>query len=214
VEAVAPDGSPVELYALLPPAGEAELVVAAAAPGAEVLELGCGAGRVTHELVARGFRVVAVDNSREMLARVHGAETVLGDIETLELGRRFDCVLLASNLVNDAHRSDAFLAACRRHVQPDGVVVIERLDPEWQAHEGTSVRDGVEMTLRDLERDGAVVSGAIDYRAGERMWTHTWTMRILDDDALEAVLAAAGLVKRRFLDGRRSWVEAVPAPRG
>ncbi|MGX1482605.1 cyclopropane fatty-acyl-phospholipid synthase-like methyltransferase [Streptomyces griseus] len=52
-------------------------------PGASILELGCGAGRVTHPLVARGFEVTAVDESPGMLERVRGARTVLSPIETL-----------------------------------------------------------------------------------------------------------------------------------
>jgi SAM-dependent methyltransferase len=206
------DGSPVGLYATMPPAGEPEIVAEALAPGIEILELGCGAGRMTHALVGLGFRVLAVDNSPEMLAHVRGAETVLGDIETLELGRRFGAVLLASNLVNDADRGGAFLAACRRHVAEDGVVLVERLPPDWDPRAGTTERDGLEVTLRDVRRDGALVQGAIDYRSGGRSWTHAWTMRILGDDELDADLAAVGLVRRGFLDERRCWVEAGPAP--
>lgn len=40
------DGCAVEFYALLPPTNEAEIVHAAIPPGASVLELGAGAGRV------------------------------------------------------------------------------------------------------------------------------------------------------------------------
>ncbi|HEY7295719.1 MAG TPA: class I SAM-dependent methyltransferase, partial [Dehalococcoidia bacterium] len=90
----APDGSPVGLYALLPPDGEPELIHAAVTPGRELLELGCGAGRITHPLLALGHPVVAVDQSAAMLAHVRGAETVLSPIEKLALGRRFAAVLL------------------------------------------------------------------------------------------------------------------------
>jgi 2-polyprenyl-3-methyl-5-hydroxy-6-metoxy-1,4-benzoquinol methylase len=119
-----PDGSPVDLYLLFPPAGEAERVHAAIDEGATVLDLGCGVGRIAHELIDLGHPVVAVDESREMLAHVRGAETVQAPIEDLDLGRRFPCVLLASHLVNtaDAKRRRAFLETCARHVAGDGVV--------------------------------------------------------------------------------------------
>lgn len=100
MSATAPDGSPVGLYATLAPLGEPELIDAAVPPGSEILELGCGAGRLTHELLALRHPVVAVDNSPEMLAHVRGAETVLSDIETLQLDRTFPVVLLASNFLN------------------------------------------------------------------------------------------------------------------
>ncbi|WP_410587592.1 hypothetical protein [Amycolatopsis sp. lyj-23] len=48
---VTADGSPVDVYRLLPPDGEAEIVYAAVPPGASILELGSGAGRVTHPLL-------------------------------------------------------------------------------------------------------------------------------------------------------------------
>lgn len=84
---VARDGSPVELYARLSSFGEPELVHGAIPPGAEILELGAGAGRMTHRFVAFGHPVTAVDSSAEMLARISGATTVHADIVGLDLGR-------------------------------------------------------------------------------------------------------------------------------
>ena len=111
--AITPDGCAVDLYALLPPMGEPELVHAAIPAGASILELGAGAGRMTARLVELGHPVVAVDESAEMLAHVRGAETVRARIQDLELGRRFDAVLLASFLVNTPDRAlrGAFLRA-------------------------------------------------------------------------------------------------------
>src|SRR5687768_13974662 len=134
MDATAPDGSPVGLYATLAPLGEQDLIHASIPAAAAILELGCGAGRITHELFALGHSVTAVDNSPAMLAHVRGAETVLADIETLDLGRRFPVVLLASNFLNapDDRELDAVLAACARHVAPDGMVLLERMPPDWE----------------------------------------------------------------------------------
>ena len=60
---IAPDGSPVLLYARLPSFGEAALIHEAVPAGGQILELGAGAGRITQELIALGHDVVAVDNS-------------------------------------------------------------------------------------------------------------------------------------------------------
>jgi 2-polyprenyl-3-methyl-5-hydroxy-6-metoxy-1,4-benzoquinol methylase len=116
----------VELYSLLPTMGEPGIVHAAIPAGAAILELGAGAGRVTHPLLELGHPVVAVDESAEMLARVRGAETVPARIQELHLGRRFDVVLLASFLVNTPDRElrGRFLAACREHVRDDGCVLV------------------------------------------------------------------------------------------
>ena len=66
------DGCAVELYTLLPPFGEAEIVHAAVPEGASILELGCGTGRILKPLAELGHRVHGVDDSPGMLARVAG----------------------------------------------------------------------------------------------------------------------------------------------
>ena len=102
----------MELYALLPEMGEGERVAEAVPGGGSVLELRCGAGRMTRQLVRLGFRVTAVDESAAMLAHVEDADTVCGRIEGLEIGRRFDAVVLTSNLINAPPKvRRAFLAA-------------------------------------------------------------------------------------------------------
>ena len=98
--AITPDGCAVEVYSRLPDLGEAAIVHEATTPGGTILELGSGAGRVTHALLALGHQVVAVDESPDMLSRVRGAETVPARIDGLSLHRTFDAVLLASHLVN------------------------------------------------------------------------------------------------------------------
>ena len=211
--ATAPDGSPVGLYATLAPLGEPELVHQAVPPGSEILELGCGAGRITHELVALGHRVTAVDNSPEMLAHVRGAETVLADIETLELGRAFPVVLLASNFLNapDDDELDAVLAACARHCAAGGQVLLERTPPEWKPGRETTEAGGVRMTLREVTRDGNLVSAVMEYEAGGMHWTHAYRAKLISDDEVDAALARAGLRRERWLDERRAWLEARPA---
>ena len=130
---ITPDGCAVELYRLLPPMGEPEIVHAAIPAHADILELGAGAGRVTHALVALGHPVVAVDESAEMLACIRGAETVLAKIQRLRLDRRFDVVLLASQLVNVPDRAlrRRFLETRRAHVRGQGWVLVQRHEPAW-----------------------------------------------------------------------------------
>jgi len=93
---ITPDGCAVQPYPRLPAGNEPDVIAAAVSAGARILELGCGVGRVTHPLLERGFTVTAVDESQEMLDRVHGARAVRSPIEDLELAEEFDAVLLAS----------------------------------------------------------------------------------------------------------------------
>ena len=206
------DGSPVELYARMPTFGEPEIVHAAIPPGAEILELGSGAGRMTHRLVELGHRVTAVDNSAEMLSHVRGAETVHAEIAELALDRRFACVLLASNLVNSADEERAaLLAACTRHVADDGVVIIQRYDPEWaeDPRPSDSVRDGLRIRVIGPRREGRRLTASVEYELGGLTWRHgPFTSTILDDAELRARLDMAGLRFDRWLDDRRTWLVA------
>jgi SAM-dependent methyltransferase len=215
--AITPDGCSVELYALLPPMGEPEVVHAAVPAGATILELGAGAGRITHRLLALGHPVVAVDESPEMLERVRGAETVQARIQELELGRRFDAVLLASFMVNvaDDGLRRRFLRACRRHVGDGGCVLLQRHEPAWfeQAAEGEHTVGAVSFRLRGLRRPApGLLAATMEYRIGDRVWTQSFTARRRDDAELAADLAAAGLAVDAYLTGDRSWVRAVPLP--
>ena len=205
----APDGSPVALYALLPAGPEVDVVASVVPAGSTLLELGCGAGRLTRALVARGYTVTAVDNSAEMLALVDDAETVLADITELELGRTFDAVLLASRLVHD-DAGDAFLAACARHVRPGGFVLIERHAPEWvrTTTPTMSERDGVRFELLDVEHDGDELRATMRYTTATDTWEHAFSVTAIDDDEFARRLAAAGLTFSRFLDDARQWAEA------
>lgn len=212
---ITPDGCAVDFYARISPRDEPEIVHDAAGPGAWILELGCGAGRITHPLVALGHPVVAVDESPEMLARVHGAETVCARIEDLTLGRRFDVVLLASHLINtyDIPTRTAFLAASRRHVADDGGVIIQQHAPGWfaAAADAENVRDGIIFRMRDVSRPAPdLVSATVEYVDGNQVWTQTFTARRLDDAELAAVLADAGLRLDRYLTDDHSWLRAVP----
>jgi SAM-dependent methyltransferase len=213
---ITPDGCAVDFYARMAAMGEPEIVHDAVPAGASILELGCGAGRVTHPLVALGHPVTAVDESPEMLAHVRGADTVCARIQGLALGRRFDVVLLASHLINadDAAARSALLAACLRHVDRSGSVIIQQQAPGWfaSAAESENIKDGIVIRLRDVSRPGPdLVSATVEYVDGDRVWTHAFTARCLDDDALAATLAASGLRLDRYLTEDRSWVRAVPA---
>jgi SAM-dependent methyltransferase len=204
---VAPDGSPVELYELLPARGEGDVVAAAVPPPATLLELGCGVGRVTRQLVRLGYTVTAVDESPEMLARVSDAETVRARIEDLDLGRRFDAVLLLSNLLTvEPPQRRAFLDACARHAD---LLVVETLPLAWRPDGGESVLGEVAARLHVDRIENGIVQGAMEYRAGDRTWRHAFSMRVFADEAeLAAALAEGGWRLDRWLDRDRGWFAA------
>jgi SAM-dependent methyltransferase len=218
---ITPDGCAVDLYLLLQPRGEAELIHAAVHEGASILELGCGTGRITRGLLALGHPVTGVDFSAEMLAHMPAqAHTVLADIATLHLDARFEVVTLTSNMVSgDDAQCLAFLRAARAHVAPDGLVIIERLHPRWGDPEtmrtlaAPKTRDHITGSLHDIEGDGTRITMTIRYEHDDgRVWTQRATMLARSDEALAALLREAWLDPARWLDEDADWLAARPLP--
>lgn len=107
--------------------GEADLVQTLG--GHTVLDAGCGTGRVAIELAARGFEVAGVDLDRDMVERAQrkapSLRWVCSDLATVDLGMRFDVVVMAGNVLLFARPQDrpAIVANLARHVAAHGVLV-------------------------------------------------------------------------------------------
>ncbi|MGW0661901.1 class I SAM-dependent methyltransferase [Streptodolium elevatio] len=209
--AITPDGCAVELYTRLPAAAEPDIIAAAVPAGARVLELGCGVGRMTHPLVAHGFTVTAVDESRDMLDHVRGARTVHSSIELLDLSEQFDTVVLASFLVNtgDADERQALLRTCARHLAPGGRVLLQREGQGWHTNLPSERVDPAGFTVRMVSSDpvgDGVNSIYAEYEFPDATWTQTFLSRPLTDDQLDAALAQEGLAVDAYLTDDRTWV--------
>lgn len=214
--AITPDGCAVELYARLPAGGESDIVAAAVPTGADILELGCGVGRVTHPLLERGFTVTAVDESPEMLARVRGARTVCSSIEDLDLGETFDAVMLASFLVHagDVEVRQALLRTCVRHLAAGGCVLLQREGEDWHTNLPRERVDPSGFTVRIVSADpvgDGVNSVYAEYEFPDATWTQTFLSRPLTEEQFEEALAEAGLKVDKYLTEDRTWVRAVLA---
>ncbi|MFE5584857.1 class I SAM-dependent methyltransferase [Kitasatospora sp. NPDC056531] len=214
--AITPDGCAVEVWTRLPVGDAPDVIEAAVPPGARILELGCGVGRMTHPLVDRGFTVTAVDESAEMLGRVRGGiRTVRSPIERLDLGERFDVVMLASFLVHagDVAVRRGLLETCRRHVAEDGCVLVQREGEDWHLNVPRESRigtDGIARILSATPVGDGVNSVHAQYEFPDGTWTQTFLSRPLSTEAFEQALADAGLQVERYLTEDRTWVRARP----
>ncbi|MER6166872.1 class I SAM-dependent methyltransferase [Streptomyces violaceorubidus] len=216
--AITPDGCAVELYSRLPAGAEPDIVAAAVPEGARVLELGSGVGRMTHPLLERGFTVTAVDESAQMLERVRGARTLCSPIEALDLGERFDAVLLASFLVHtgDVEVRRGLLRTCARHVEDEGCVLIQREGAEYHTDLPRERVDPSGFTVRILSADpvgDGVNSVRAEYEFPDAVWTQTFRARPLTREQFEEALGEAGLAVDRYLTEDGTWVRAVPVRR-
>ncbi|WP_052850846.1 class I SAM-dependent methyltransferase [Streptomyces avicenniae] len=214
--AITPDGCAVEMYLRIEPGDEPDVIASAAPPGARLLELGCGVGRITHPLVARGFRVTAVDESPDMLAHVRGARTVRSAIETLDLGdERFDVVLLGSFLVHNGDPAVrlGMLRTCRRHTAEGGCVLIQREGMDWHLDVPRERRtaDGVVRVAAADPVGPDTSSVRVEYAFPDATWTQTFLSRRFTDEGFADALAEAGLAVDAYLTPDRTWVRAVPS---
>jgi SAM-dependent methyltransferase len=107
--------------------GEADFVASLAVRS--ILDAGCGTGRIAVELARRGFDVVGVDADPGMLeaARRKGPHLtwIEADLVDVDLGRRFDAVVLAGNVMIFLAPGTAgpALANLARHLEGGGLIV-------------------------------------------------------------------------------------------
>ena len=94
--------------------------------GERVLDLGCGDGALTEELVARGCRVVGVDGSAEQVAaaRGRGLDARVGDGQRLGFDAEFDAVF-SNAALHWMLDPDAVIAGVRRALVAGGRFVGE-----------------------------------------------------------------------------------------
>lgn len=94
--------------------------------GRRVLDLGCGKGRFSVHLQARGAEVLGLDLSEAMLAQASGLPRIRGSARRLPLARASCDAVVAIEVLE--HLSDAgleqSLAEIRRVLRPSGVVAI------------------------------------------------------------------------------------------
>ncbi len=112
--------------------GEADLVDALLQErqtGRTVLDAGCGTGRVAIELARRGYETVGVDLDEAMLetARIKAPELEWhrDDLRDLHLGRTFDVVVAAGNVMIFLMPGSeaAVVRRLAEHLNPGGLLV-------------------------------------------------------------------------------------------
>ena len=107
--------------------GEADFVISLRPRS--VLDGGCGTGRVARELARRGVATVGVDLDETMLStarrKAPSLEWHCADLAAIDLGRRFDIVVMAGNVMIYVTQGTegAVLANLERHLAPGGAIV-------------------------------------------------------------------------------------------
>ena len=124
-------------------------------PGGRILDLGCGSGRDSRAFLERGYKVVAVDGSRE-LAKIAGAyigqEVIVADFREFEPEGTFDGIWACASLL---HLPKEELAAVMRrmaaHLAEGGCFYASFKYGEFQGERnGRYFTDMTEESFREL----------------------------------------------------------------
>lgn len=187
------------------------------APGASLIEVGCGTGEVTEWLVGRGFHVLALDRSADMtrlaadrLRAADGVDLRCADFESGEVEGRFDGLVAATSY----HWLDPDTRArrCADALEPGGAIILlwhthprpftgffersqalyRELVPEWPSPSTSGmVVEGIHRIIEELQADGL-------FTAIERVkhdWARTYDrglfMRLLNTYSDHRLLPAA-----------------------
>jgi SAM-dependent methyltransferase len=110
----------------VPSLGAAALELLAPRPGERILDVGCGEGTLTGEIVARGAAVVGIDSSQNMIdaARARGLDARLLDAEALPFENEFDAVF-SNAALHWVRNHDALLDGVARALRRGGRFVAE-----------------------------------------------------------------------------------------
>lgn len=174
-----------ELYDLMFTPGEHAPFYAGAArrAGGPVLELACGTGQLLEPIARGGQPVVGLDLAAPMLdvarERLRGApaELVEGDMRHFDLARSFGMVFIARNSLLHLHATDDLLAclrSVRRHLEPDGVFVLDVFNPSVQLLARPAGKRFRMMEVRHPTRGEVTVEAESAYDAATQVTRGTW----------------------------------------
>jgi SAM-dependent methyltransferase len=173
----------------------------------EILELGCGTGRVALVLAAHGFRVTGLDLSEQMLNVFRGKlsekpsiadkiSLVHGDMAHFRLDRKFTLIIAPfrafQSLTADKDIDNA-LACIREHLADGGIFIVNVFNPRRTMDESWCYGETVQWERLDEATGNYVVkkhwgdkidtAGQVIYPhfAFEITYTNGKTERITDD---------------------------------
>ncbi|MEU6082890.1 class I SAM-dependent methyltransferase [Streptomyces sp. NPDC047108] len=197
-----------------------------------VLDVGCGTGAMLHRARERGHRgrLVGLDPDRAALARARrraDVEWVDGGAADAAWDAEFELALMVSHafqcLVTDDELRTS-LAAIRRALRVGGRFAFETRHPQarawedWNPTNASEVTDAAGRPLRVWHEVESVAGDVVSFReitaepGGAVLRTHRTRLRFLGVEALDGLLAGAGLtVEGRYGDWDRGPI--TPASR-
>ena len=122
--------------------------------GSELLEFGSGTGKHGRLLAQRGYKVMGIERSADMVTQaeqVDGFQCQVSDISTVQLGRTYDAVLSLFHVISYQVSNEDVLAVFARaaeHLKSGGLFIFDVWYSPAVCTQHPSVR------VKRLERDG------------------------------------------------------------
>ncbi len=205
----------------------AALVRASRPQARSILDVACGTGEHAHRLVAsHGFDVDGLDLDAGLLRVARekhpSGQFFVADMSDFALPKRYDVVLCLFSSIGylvTLERTERALACFRRHLRPNGVLLVEPWLPPGSLDEGRVVRQTGTHNGRMVERvsryeiDGRISRLLFEYRIetadGTRHATEIHQLGLFTVEEMAAAFKRAGF-RAEFdgngLTGRGLWL--------
>jgi hypothetical protein len=134
-----------------------------------------------------------------LATRLPGIELVQGRIESLDLRRTFDLVMVPSNILYTVER----LRGAARHLASGGRVAFELANPHW-------LRAGDHDGVRVTRFDGNEARLEIDYRLGDQIYTQVADISLVWPEEMDSWLSGANLLLERMFGQQDSELSSSP----
>jgi hypothetical protein len=131
--------------------------------------------------------------------RLPGTDLILQRVEMLALDRRFELVMVPSNILYTQER----LRGAARHLAPAGRLAFELANPHW-------LRMGEHEGVRVPRFDGNEARLEIDYRLADHIYTQVADISLVWPEEIESWLKGANLGLDRMFGHRDSELASSP----
>lgn len=182
-----------------------------------VLELGVGTGRLAEPLCEAGVSVIGIDASAAMLARCSARRLgpslslVQADLAALSLSGRFGAALIAFNTLFNlpsAAEQQRLFSQLRPLLEPDGIVIVEALDPAALAGAparsigpGPETADGLTVVATVIDEEAQTISGQHLALGPTGVQFRPWHLRWSTPAQIDGYATAAGFARtERYAD--------------
>jgi SAM-dependent methyltransferase len=165
----------------------------------EILDLGCGMGRVASPLINDGYQVTGVDANPHMLQGAKETVPLMNliqeRIERLKLFKKFDIVILASLILSncDEEQRLPILNSVVAHLSQKGYFAFQTYNPEWLRQSCGKVFPLQELVFEHFDADKEEWHGYIVYFFPDLHYRQKFRTKVLDRERLDELLEKVGL---------------------